>query len=192
MSIRKKSLSCDDIPGIIESSDSVADYDQRHNHDWSSKRKDSGTRSLPRFLKPKYSLMHSMDRDKSVSSEDIIGNVDWRLFQIKKDLATFRQQDIKFRERMGSLSNSIDDIASSSSLTASEISTTSDLVMSNNEDTCEDYFKDDKTLENEIKGISLSFSSEVLNHIPSIAVKCYKTRQGSDPALHETANYINS
>ena len=185
MSRRKKSLSCDDISGLIDS-DAVADYYQRNN--WSSKRKNSSTHSLPRFLKPRHSLMHSMDRAKSVSSEDLVNNVDWRLIQIKKDLATFRQQDIKFRERMGSLSNSIDDIASSSSLTTSEISTTSDLVMSNNESTCEDNFKDDETLENEIKGISMSFSSEVLNRIPSIAVKCYKTRQGSDPGVNETAN----
>ena len=77
---------------------------------------------------------------------------------------------------MGSLSNSIDDIASSSSLTASEITTNSDLVMSNNEETCEDYFKEDETLENDTKGVSLSFSGEVLNCIPSIAVKCYKNK----------------
>ena len=180
---RKKSLSCDNIVALM--SNSVTDC----NHDrGSSKRKNSaGTYSLHRFLRPKSPLIHSMDGAKSVSS-DLVNNVDCRLSQIKKQLATFREQDVKFRERMGSLSDSIDDIASSSSLTASELSTASDLVMSNNHTNEELIYKDDKILENEIRGISKSFSCDVLNRIPTIAVKCYKTMQASDPELHDTAS----
>ena len=175
---RKKSLSCDNLVVLV--SNTVTDCD----HDRSSKRKNSaGTSSysLHRLLRPKSPLLHSMDRAKSASSDDLINNVDWRLIQIKKELAMFREQDIKFRERMGSISNSIDDIASSSSLTASEISTASDMAMSNN-DTNEELDCTDDKIENEINSISTSFSTEVLNRIPDIAVKCYKT----DPGLHDT------
>ena len=179
---RKKSLSCDNIVALM--SNTVGDCDQDRSSKSESKRKNSAGTSytLRRFLRPKSPLVHSMDRDKSASSEDLVNNVDWRLIQIKKELATFREQDIKFRERMGSISNSIDDIASSCSLTESEVSTASDLVMSNNDTNEKLNYKDDKTFEHEINSISASFSSEVLNRIPAIAVKCYKT----DPPLHET------
>ena len=181
---RKKSLSYDNLVALM--SNTMTDFD----HDQSSKRKNSSAAgssySLPRFIRPKSPLLriHSMDRAKSASSDDLVNNIDWRLIQIKKELATFREQDVKFRERIGSIGTSIDDIASSSSLTASEISTASDLVMSNNDTNEEwDYTDHDEKIENEINSISAaSFSNEVLNRIPAIAVKCYKT----DPGLYDT------
>ena len=109
---RKKSLSCDNIEALYD----ATDYDREQQP---PKRKNSGTSYSLRKLRSKSRLLQSMDRAKSFSSEDLVNDVDWRLVQIKKQLATLRIQDVKIRERMGSLSNSIDDVASSSSLTVS-------------------------------------------------------------------------
>lgn len=125
-----------------------------------------------------------MDRTKYVDSSDLDG----RLTDIKKNLAMFREQDTQLRVRMDSLSNSIEDLTpSSTSLTPSEAS---DSVTPQDADE-EEHYKDDETIENDIKNLSDSFSREVFNRLPSIAVTCYKTRYASDPSLRETVKHLS-
>lgn len=180
---RKHYLSCGDITALT----SNTDYDQA----CFKPGEDSATPTCPasfgyprKLSRLKSPPVRPVGRIKSRSCEELVSNIDFRLREIKKSLAIFREQDIDFRKRIHSLSNSIDDLASSrSSLnTPSEGSHASDLMMFS-----EQHEKDDQDIEAEIRKISMSFSSEVLSCIPTIAVTCYKTRQASDPSIHETA-----
>ena len=179
MSRRKKSSSCENISSLISL---YKDYDQSYY----THRKSMTLFSPQRLLKPKSPLVRSnslhANTGKNASSSDIASNIDCRLIQIKKQLAMFRQQDTDFRERMDSLSNSIEDLTPSTCSLTSQ-SEVSDIMTSTDYASEEQHYKDDQTIENEIKNVSLSFSSEVLNRIPSIAVTCYKTRHASDPEL---------
>lgn len=179
---RKQCLSCGDIAALA----SNADYDQSRLE---QPRKQSATAICPsihprRFLQQISPPVHSVDRIKSRSCSELVNNIDCRLADIKNTLAIFREQDIEFRRRMRSLSNSIDDLASSRSSLASECSNASDLVVFAN-------VKDDQVIENKIKAISASFSSDVLNCIPTIAITCHMARQASDPTLHENGRESN-
>jgi len=55
----------------------------------------------------------SSDRTKNISNSELIDAVDLQLMQIKEDLAAFRQQDLRFRERMNSLNGSVSKLISS-------------------------------------------------------------------------------
>ena len=173
---RKQCLSCGDIAALA----SNADYDQSRLE---QPRKQSATAICPsihprRFLQQISPPVHSGDRIKSRSCSELANNIDCRLADIKNTLAIFREQDIEFRRRMRSLSNSIDDLASSRSSLASDL-----VVFAN--------VKDDQVIENKIKAISASFSSDVLNCIPTIAITCHMARQASDPTLHENGRESN-
>ena len=171
--VEKLSLSCGDLTTIEPLYD---EYDiKRRSRKYS---KDTWPRLLRASrLRPKIS--RSMDRTKSKSSEElsieVVDTFDSQLTKIREKLATFRKQDMEFRERMKSLSNSIDELSSRSSIAApSEVSATSDLMMSNDDvDDVLSYEDDDQTIENKIKSISaMSFSTEVLNSIPTITITC--------------------
>lgn len=173
---RKQCLSCGDIAALV----SDTDYDHLCLE---RPRKHSATAICPsihprRFLRQKSPPAHSVHRIKSRSCEELVNNVDCRLAEIKNALAIFREQDIDFRKRMHSLSNSIDDLASSHSSLASEDSTASDPVVFAND-------KEDQSIENKINDISGSFSSDVLNCIPTIAITCHMARQTSEPTLRK-------
>lgn len=168
----KLSLSCGDLTTIEPLYD---EYDiKRRSRKYS---KDTWPRLLRASrLRPKIS--RSMDRTKSKSSEElsieVVDTFDSQLTKIREKLATFRKQDMEFRERMKSLSNSIDELSSRSSIAPSEVSATSDLMMSSDDvDYVLSYEDDDQTIENKIKNISaMSFSTEVLNSIPTITITC--------------------
>ena len=173
---RKMSLSCGDLAALA----SKADHDQLRRE---RPRKHSGFEIFAsihprRFLRQKSPPAHSVHRIKSRSCEELVNNVDCRLAEIKNALAIFREQDIEFRKRMHSLSNSIDDLASSHSSLASEDSIASDPVVFAND-------KEDQSIENKINDISGSFSSDVLNCIPTIAITCHMARQTSEPTLRK-------
>ena len=134
------------------------------------------SRLLRPTLRPKF---RSLDRIKSKSSEElssqyeVVNTLDSQLAKIKEKLATFRVQDMEFRERMKSLSISIDELSSRSSPAPSEVSATSDLMISNDEVDDELSYTEDQTIENKIKSMSaMSFSTEVLNSIPTITITC--------------------
>ena len=181
---RKPCLSCGDISALA----SNEEYNQLC-HKW--RRKYSATTIFasirpPRFLRQKSPPVQSMDRNKSRSSDGLVDNIDCRLAEIKKNLASFREQDIELRKRMYSLNNSIEDLVSSQShySLASEDSNTSESeppVFGDDEA----HDKDDQSIENKIKTYSESFSSDVLNCIPTIAITYHMTRQASDPGLSE-------
>ena len=168
----KLSLSCGDLTTIEPLYD---EYDiKRRSRKYS---KDTWPRLLRASrLRPKIS--RSMDRTKSKSSEElsieVVDTIDSQLTKIREKLATFRKQDMEFRERMKSLSNSIDELSSRSSIAPSEVSATSDLMMSSDDvDDVLSYEVDDQTIENKIKNIcAMSFSTEVLNSITTITITC--------------------
>lgn len=185
----KQSLSCGDIASLT----STDQLDTRSKQRKYSKQVEHGSLcNTLRFLKPSLRLQttNTLDRTKSRSlGSEIIDNIERRLSEIKETLAMFREQDVELRQRMDSLGNTlgntIDDLASlksggSSSLTGfSETSSISDDQQI--------QYEDDQNIENEINNISRSFSTEVLNSIPTIAVISHKRKQSSDPALHESA-----
>lgn len=181
----KQSLSCGDIAALTSITEQdYSDIKQKRNS-----KPEEFFRS--RFLRPKSPLLHSMDRSKSRSYSSTLDDIDCQLIQIKEKLSTFREQDLNFRERLDSLSNSIDELASRSSLTPSEASTNLDLIMPNDdinvneEYNCKDDESIERGIENKIKNISsMSFSSEVLNGIPAIAVTSYKATDGSHQIQH--------
>ena len=170
MSKGKQSLSCNDIPALttIKEHRDQLDIKQRRN---------SRPEELfrPKFLRPKSPLLHS-SKSKSRNSSHALDDLDRQLVQIKQKLSIFREQDMEFRERLDSLSYSIDELASRSSIASnlSEASIDSDLVFEQNDDansTNEELdYEDDLSIENEIKNISTSFSDEVLSRIPVISV----------------------
>lgn len=178
---RKMCLSCGDIAALA----SKADYDQLHRE---RPRKHSGFEIFAsihprRFLKHKSSpIIHSMDRTKSRSSSGLV-NIDCTLVEIKKTLATFREQDVELRKRMRSLNDSIEDLASSRQSLASEDSNASEPLTFSAGKVCD---KADQSIEDKIKKVSeSSFSSGVFDCIPAIAITSDMTTQASDPTLCE-------
>ena len=172
MSKGKQSLSCNDIPAALttikEHRDQL-DIKQRRNS-----RPEELIR--PKFLRPKSPLLHS-SKSKSRTSSHALDDLDRQLVQIKQKLSIFREQDMEFRERLDSLSYSIDELASRSSIASnlSEVSIDSDLVFEQNDDANSENeeldYENDLSIENEIKNISsTSFSDEVLSRIPVISV----------------------
>lgn len=196
LSQKQQSLSCGDIAALATG---TAEHDQSYVKQLQLQRRNSKSASLQRFWKATSSLVHSttaVDRAKTLlstrpssSSCDLADDIDCQFTRIKNELAKFREQDVKFRERMDSLSTSIDELVSQSGCsTPSDISTASssasDPIMSSDDDSNEVY-KDDH-IEHAIKNnvISMSFSSEMLNCIPTIALTYYNGRQLSDPTIH--------
>lgn len=204
----KQSLSCNDLTAIGSEYDELDAIKQL--------RKDSKDACWSRFLRPKHA--GSMDRTKSRSSNELVNTsvntLDFQLAQIREKLAMFREQDTEFHERMDSLSNSIGELASMSSLssftsseTSDRASASSDLTSFTDDDneeldyTAEDSAEDDQILKNEMESISKSFSSEVLDFIPTIKVTgCGYNRKRSsrlsssrsDPAIHESAKLLST
>ena len=171
MSKGKQSLSCNDIPAALTT------IKERRDQLDIKQRRNSRPEELfkPKFLRSKSPLLHS-SKSKSRSSSSAVDDLDRQLVQIKQKLSIFREQDMEFRERLDSLSYSIDGLASRSSIASnlSEASIDSDLVFEQNDDvnsTNEELDYDDLSIENEIKNISsTSFSDEVLSRIPIISV----------------------
>jgi len=56
-----------------------------------------------------------------MSNSELVNVVDAQLIQIREKLATLREQDIEFRERMDLLSDSVSELASQSSLSSSDL-----------------------------------------------------------------------
>ena len=123
-------------------------------------------------LRPKSPLLHAMDLTKNRRCSSPLDDIERRLIEIKDRLSMFREQDLEFRGRLHSLSNSVDELTSRSSLSLSEASTPSDEA--NEEEVWED---EDQRIENKIKDASVSLSSEVFNCIPVIEVTYYKERR---------------
>ena len=188
------SLSCNDL------------RKEQQYHESDTKRRHSNCsasldRSWPRFLRPKSA--GSVDRrakskpPRPKSSGEFVDNIDHLLADIRGRLAMFRQQDVEFHERLDSLSNSIGELASRSSisLTPSEVSeevtsvNSADYLISS-DDNDEDY-EDDQVIMDEIENVSTSFSTEVLNSIPTITVTCYRRRL-SDTTIHEPVDRKSS
>ena len=158
----KQSLSCGDIAALTSPT----------GHGRSGRRNSEaeGEFFRSRFLRVKSPLLQSMDRGKSKSSS-ALDDIDRQMIQIKAKLSMFREQDINFRERLDLLSNSIGELASSSDSEASDLMSPDDYDSSSDEENC----GDDQRIENEIKNISISFSSEVFSRIPIIEVTPYNT-----------------
>ena len=190
----KQSLSCGDISALASTTE--------HDRSNSKQRRISLRHEdclLHRFMRPKSPLIHSMERGakkrtpRPASTPLDLDDIDQRLIQIRGQLSMFREQDMEFRERLDSLSNSIDELASRSSLASSEVS---DVTMPSDDAAEEHDYKDnfeddDQAIENDFKRLSMSLSTEVLNSIPSITVTCYKIcRQSSDPSVHETMKLL--
>ena len=187
----KQSLSCSDITALA----SAAQHDQSDSKQRRSslRREDS---ILHKFMRPKSPLVHSTESNKKrtqrpASTPPDLDDIDQRLIQIREKLSMFREQDVEFRERLDSLSNSIDELASRSSLASSDVP--SDDSAEEHCDNCEDDLEDaDLAIENNFKNLSMSLSNEVLNCVPSITVTSYMRccRQSSDPSIHETAKLL--
>lgn len=156
----KQSLSCGDIPALAHASateDGQSKIKQRRNS--------LKPEEILRFLRPK--SPQSMKRKKSRSCSCTLDDIDRQLIQIKENLSKFREQDVEFRERLHSLNSSIGELTSRS---PSEVSSSSDLSVLNEDNYEEENCEDDQCIDNDINGISMSFSSEVLDSIPVIAV----------------------
>ena len=192
----KLSLSCNDLSNIESDYDKLDTIKQLKRHS-----KDSSL-SLPKYLSPGFSG-ESMDRAKSKSASDLVNTFDIQLAEIREKLAMFREQDIDFHRRMDSLNNSIGELAS---LTNSEASDPkSDSMLYDDDDDDEQYYSDDEEIiKNKIENVSMSFSTEVLDCIPTIKVTPYnrmsvkrrkssnKSLSRSDPAIHETSRLASS
>jgi len=166
--------SCDDLPELYASS---------------RKRRNSKVISSSRYSPPSPSPLtnaHSMDRAKSKSNSELVNDVDYQLAQIREKLAMMREQDLQFRERMDSLSTSVSEIASRSSLSSFTPSECSDLG-SLDEASEEEEYEEEQTIGQR------TFSNERLLRIPTIRVtgrphfnrppiKCVHMRQSSDPS----------
>ena len=197
------SLSCNDLSAIESEYDDFDSIKQL--------RRNSKSTSCPwtrrRFLTSEYSDQ-SLDRAKSKSSE-LVNALDDQLAEIREKLAMLREQDIDFHERMDSLSNSIGEVASQSSLSSfgsalSEASeAASDGIPDDADENAEEknYTEDEQIIKSKIEGISKSFSNELLNSIPTIKVTSdpYKRKRSSkrsvrrsDPYIHGSAELLNS
>ena len=193
LSGKPQSLSCSDITALkIATKKSQSDNANEQRRKLLVKsRAQSRDTFIHRFLRPKSPLVRSMERTKKRTPAhstpdpvyDRVDDIDQRLVQIRSQLSMFRKQDMDFRERLDSLSNSIDELASRSSL-ASDISD----VTFPSDDAAEEYYyedDDDQAFENNLTNVSMSFSSEMLNCIASITVtSCTRddNRHESDPS----------
>ena len=172
MSKGKQSLSCSDIPALTCVKERRVRFDMKQR---SNSKPEAEELYRLRFMRPKSPLLRcSKSRNPSCSSA--LNDIDRQLAQIKQKLSIFREQDMNFRERLDSLSISIDELASRSSIasTLSEASIDSDLVIMQDDDVSsideEQNYEDDLSIENQIKSVSMSFLDEVLSHIPAISV----------------------
>lgn len=165
--------SCGDLPELYTSSN--------------KKRKNSKVLHGSRYSPPSQSPLtnvHSMDRAKSRSNDELVDDVDYQLAQIREKLALMREQDFQFRERIDSLSTSVSELASRSSLSSFTSSECSDLGSL-------DEVSEEEECEEELTIGQRKFSNERLLRIPTIRgrpqftrlpVKCTHTRQSSDPS----------
>ena len=201
----RQSLSCNDLEAIDSGYDSIK-----------QKRKDTKDSTLPRAC-PRYlrSKSHSSESPahqsvnrtkRPKSSSELVNSLDCQFAQIRENLAMLRKQDTNFHQRLDSLSNSIGELTSRSSLNSVSHSENSDasggVLWDADDDNGEEknYTEDNQTTQSKIEGICTSFSSEVLNSIPIIKVTAgsYKknrsskrSARGSDPSVHESANFLN-
>ena len=203
----RQSLSCNDLTTI------ESDYDDFDRFKQLRKSSKTGTCPCNRFLRTicAESSAQSLDRSKSRSSE-LVNSLDRQLAEIREKLAMLQEQDTDFHERIDSLSNSIGELASRSSLNSfgSELSeasgAASDGMLSDEDEDSEEenYIDDDQIIKHKIESISaMSFSTELLNSIPTIEVTpdTYRRRRSSkrssqlrrsDPYVHESAKLLNS
>lgn len=169
----KQSLSCGDIPALTSAKERRVQFDMKQRR---SLKPEELFR--PRFMRPKSPLIRC-SKSRKQSGSNALDDIDRQLVQIKQKLSIFRDQDMEFRERLDSLSNSIDELASRSSIGSilSEASIDSDLGIAQDDDDDdassideEENCEDD--IEMAIKNMSAgtSFSDEVLSHIPAILV----------------------
>ena len=126
----------------------------------------------------------------SPSNSELINVVDEQLMQIREKLAAFRQQDTQFRERIDSLNDSVNELASRSSISSSP-SECSDL------DSLDEVSEEEEEFEQQTVG-QKAFSDEPprLLRIPTVKIAsssqcsrppvgCFHMRQSSDPSsLH--------
>ena len=167
--------SCDDLPNLY-TTDNVQ----------TKKRKNS--KSTSRYLPPSQSPLtsaHLMDRVESRSNEELVDNVDHQLTQIREKLAMMREQDLRFRERMDSLSSSVSELASRSSLssfTSSECSDLGSLDEVSEGEECEEQTIGQRKFSNErlLRFPTIRVSGRP--HFNRLPVKCAHTRQSSDPS----------
>ena len=90
-----------------------------------------------------------MDLTKNRRCSSPLDDIERRLIEIKDKLSMFREQDLEFRGRLHSLSNSVDELTSRSSLSLSEASTPSDLMIPSDEANEEEVWEDeDQRIEN--------------------------------------------
>ena len=186
----KQSLSCSDITALTVSA-------ARQDHSDSKQRRTSlryEDSFLHKFMRPKSPEGNKKRTQRSASTGTPLDldDIDRRFIQIRENLSQFRKQDVEFRERMHSLSSSIDELASRSSLASSDVTIPSDdaAEVHDHEDDLEDA---DLAIENKFKYLSISISNEVLNSIPSITVSYYQRRRqsASDPSIHETVKLLH-
>ena len=184
----KLSLSCGDLTAVSDDDDCNRKPNGSKKKSWSRFRRHRSTETIDRAT-----------RAKSTSpTNELANNFDCLLAEVREKLAMFREQDIKFRDRMDSLGNTIDEVASlrssmNSLLTPSEASRDSDRLKDNSEEQDDsDLEDDDQIIRDKIENISKSFSSELLSCIPTIEVTCYKRRRSSDPTMHESARIIRT
>ena len=188
---RKKSSSCDNLATL---SLYYADYSAEHDQEYCYKdqpdfkqRKKSLNLFSPKKMKSSL-VRRSSIRCRRVNSGSLVDNIDITLTDIRQKLAMFREQDMKLRKRMNSLSSSIENLTSSSQSGPTQPSEPAELVpdviIPDDDATEEQQYKDDQTIENKIKKLP---ELCVLNRLPSLAVTCYRTMYASAPSLHETA-----
>ena len=180
----KQSLSCNDITALTVSAARQDQSDSKQRRT-SLRYEDS---FLHKFMRPKSPEGNKKRTQRSASIPPDLDDIDRRFIQIRENLSKFREQDVEFRERLYSLSNSINELGSRSSLASSDVTIPSDDAAEehDNEDDLEDA---DLAIENNFKNLSMSLSNEVLNSVPSITVSYYKRCwQSSDPSIHKTVN----
>lgn len=202
----RQSLSCNDLEAIDSGYDSIK-----------QKRKDTKDSTLPRAC-PRYlrSKSHSSESPahqsvnrtkRPKSSSELVNSLDCQFAQIRENLAMLRKQDTNFHQRLDSLSNSIGELTSRSSLNSVSHSENSDTLGGVLWDADDDNVEEknctegDQIIQSKIESISTSFSSDVLNSIPIIKVttgsyekkkrSSKRSSRGSDPSVHESANFLN-
>ena len=176
--------SCNDLPDLYTA------------NNVSKKRKNSkSSRYSPPSPSP-LTNVQSMDHAKSRSNDQLVDNVDNQLTQIRERLALMREQDSEFRERMDSLSTSVSELASRSSLSSfTSRSSLSSFTSSECSDlgSLDEVSEEEEECEEEQTIGQRKFSNERLLRIPTIRVsgrphfnrlpvKCVHMRQSSDPS----------
>jgi len=130
-------------------------------------------------------LCPSSDHAKGISELENV--MDEQLMQIREKIAAFRQQDAQLRERLNSLSDSVNKLTSRSSVSSSpsecsdldsldEVSEAEELEESEKQTT---VFTDNSLL------IPITTEVSSSSHFNRAPVRCFHTRQSSDPSsLH--------